>query len=389
MSTQASTSRSIEIDFIRGLALLFIVVDHVNGSVLGQYTLRNFAACDAAEAFVFLSGYSATAAYLAIEARKDPRTAQLRFLRRGWEIYRAFIITALLMFTCGLILSRLAVAPPALEATEIAALVASPFATMMEVVLLARQPYVADILPMYMLFMMAVPVSIGVAKRSPYGFLLTSIVLWLMAPWLGKALPSASEYGWTFNPFAWQLMFALGLLARLRPDAVLPESPAKRRLVTWLAVGMTVVGIVLSYLWLRPQVFESIVSDGMRQQFMLADKPTLAAARLASFLGIAWLVYVLGSRGWFRQLAQSMGPVVQIGKRSLFGFVVGSVISVGIEGMTYSLGAGAPVKSVALFGDICAVALLLCAGVVWDRVKTKSARRLRASEPPTYSRGAE
>ncbi|CAG9183080.1 OpgC domain-containing protein [Cupriavidus pampae] len=361
--------RNIEIDFIRGLALLFIVVDHVDGSVLGQFTLRNFAACDAAEAFVFLSGYSAAAAFQAIAERKDPRTAQRRFLRRGWEIYRAFIVTALLMLACGLILTRLAVPPPALDATEIAAFLASPFSTLIEVVTLARQPYVADILPMYMLFMLAVPVSIGFATRSPYGFLVTSVVLWALAPWLGKALPTTTEFGWTFNPFAWQLLFALGLLARLRPDAVLPDSPGKRRTITWLAVAMTLFGIVVSYLWMRPELFEAIAPEWLRQELSFGEKKSsLAAIRLASFLGIAWLVYLLGTRGWFHHLALALRPVAQIGKRSLFCFVIGSVISIGIEGMTYAFGGGYPAKSVALFGDICAVALLLCAGVIWDRI---------------------
>lgn len=369
--------RNVEIDFIRGLALLFIVVDHVDGSVLGQYTLRNFAACDAAEAFVFLSGYSAAAAFQAIADRKDPRTAQRRFLRRGWEIYRAFIVTALLMLACGLILTRLAVPPPALDATEIAAFLASPFSTLIEVATLARQPYVADILPMYMLFMLAVPASIGFARRSPYGFLVISVVLWAMAPWLGKALPSTAEFGWTFNPFAWQLLFALGLLARLRPDAVLPDSAGKRRMITWCAVAMTLFGIVVSYLWMRPELFEAIAPDWLRQELAFGEKKSsLAAIRLASFLGVAWLVYVLGARGWFHQLALTLRPVAQIGKRSLFCFVVGSVISIGIEGMTYSLGGGFPAKSVALFGDICAVALLLCAGVVWDRVVTRRRAQL-------------
>jgi uncharacterized membrane protein len=37
-----NNQRRTEVDLIRGIALLFIVVDHVNGSVLADYTIRNF-----------------------------------------------------------------------------------------------------------------------------------------------------------------------------------------------------------------------------------------------------------------------------------------------------------------------------------------------------------
>ncbi len=50
--------RDLRADVFRGLALWFIFIDHVPGNVLGGFTLRNFALCDAAEAFVLLTGYA-------------------------------------------------------------------------------------------------------------------------------------------------------------------------------------------------------------------------------------------------------------------------------------------------------------------------------------------
>lgn len=58
--------RDERVDFFRGLALVFIFWDHIPGSVFGDVTVRNFGLSDAAEIFVFLAGYSAGAAYVAL-----------------------------------------------------------------------------------------------------------------------------------------------------------------------------------------------------------------------------------------------------------------------------------------------------------------------------------
>ena len=50
--------RDLRADVFRGLALWFIFIDHIPDNWLGHATLRNFALCDATEAFVLLAGYA-------------------------------------------------------------------------------------------------------------------------------------------------------------------------------------------------------------------------------------------------------------------------------------------------------------------------------------------
>ncbi|MBB5390963.1 hypothetical protein HDC89_001116 [Herbaspirillum sp. SJZ102] len=95
--------RSLEVDFFRGVVLLMIVVDHISGSMLGQFTLQRFAIFDATEVFVFLAGYATAAAYTAIAAEKGDGAARWRFLRRGWQLYRSFLLTVALMLAMGLL----------------------------------------------------------------------------------------------------------------------------------------------------------------------------------------------------------------------------------------------------------------------------------------------
>lgn len=62
-ATSSGAQRDLRIDFFRGLALLFIFIDHVPDNVLARFTLRNFGFADAAEVFVLLAGFSAVLAY--------------------------------------------------------------------------------------------------------------------------------------------------------------------------------------------------------------------------------------------------------------------------------------------------------------------------------------
>ena len=62
-STARRSGRDLRIDFFRGLALIFIFIDHSPGNALAAMTLHSFGFADAAEVFVLLAGYSATLAY--------------------------------------------------------------------------------------------------------------------------------------------------------------------------------------------------------------------------------------------------------------------------------------------------------------------------------------
>ncbi|WP_231908102.1 MULTISPECIES: OpgC domain-containing protein [Cupriavidus] len=370
------SQRRTEIDLIRGIALIFIVVDHVNGSVLGDYTIRNFVLFDAAEIFVFLAGYSAASAYLAMEARHGAGIAGSRLRRRSWVIYQAFLLTAVLMLVFGLLLAACRIPAPAIRSTEALVFQAHPVTTLLELVSLSRQPFVSDVLPMYAVFIGLAPLAVRAARARPLAFVGCSVALWLMAPVLTPLLPSSEGTGWSFNPFAWQLMFGLGLLSRLRPDVMLPQRVLGRSLLTAVAIGITLCSVLLAYLWMRPHVYEPWLPAWVPVLAFPLPKQSLAALRLVSFLGIAWLVYLAARAGWVARLAQWMGPVVQIGRHSLFCFVFGASLSVVIEGFTYGVAGGRPPRPVALTGDLIAVALLLGIGGWWGR--RKEARRLAA-----------
>jgi hypothetical protein len=59
----SSNERELRLDLFRGLALWLIFIDHVSPDLLTWFTIRNYGFSDAAEIFIFISGYTAAYVY--------------------------------------------------------------------------------------------------------------------------------------------------------------------------------------------------------------------------------------------------------------------------------------------------------------------------------------
>ncbi len=70
---------------------------------------------------------------------------------------------------------------------------------------------------MYSVFALAVPVIVPLAQRKPIIAMFGSLLLWLASMPLLQLLPGIYGETWSFNPFAWQLMFMTGILVRTQP----------------------------------------------------------------------------------------------------------------------------------------------------------------------------
>jgi len=74
--------RDLRLDFFRGLSLLMIFIDHIPGNFLSHLTLHSIAFSDAAEVFVFISGYAAALAYGRLFTSKGFRIAVVHIYHR-------------------------------------------------------------------------------------------------------------------------------------------------------------------------------------------------------------------------------------------------------------------------------------------------------------------
>ncbi|WP_296659247.1 OpgC domain-containing protein [Paraburkholderia sp.] len=316
------SSRLVELDFFRGLVLLVIVVDHIGGSILSRFTLHTYALCDAAEVFVFLGGYASATAWAALCARRTEAAARQRFIRRAFEIYRAFVVTALLMLLVSAILVACDITAPNLTVTDLDDLAFAPAAALSDIVLLRRQPYLAGVLPMYAWFALAAPLALPLAYKKPWWLLALSLALWGLAPLATPWLPHAAGTQWDFNPFGWQLMFVFGVIARAQP--VFQRVSAHR--LGWIVTLAALAIVVACAAWrLSPgnAVFDSDL------------KRNLAWFRALNFLGIAWLTAHTVRLGWTKRLACALPWIGLVGRKGLLSFVAGAVISLVIDSLLY------------------------------------------------------
>ncbi|MGF6971165.1 hypothetical protein OKW43_008260 [Paraburkholderia sp. WC7.3g] len=354
------STRSTSVDFLRGLALIAITLDHVSHSALSHLTLHTYAFCDAAEVFVFLGGYASAAAYCALTARGGAAQAQRRFLKRSGEIYRGYLLTAALMLLCGLTMIALHIHTAVLTYTDAPLFLVRPFQTLLDIATLRRQPDLAAVLPMYIGFALCVPLVAPVVRRQPATALLASLALWLCAPSLAHLLPSADPIGWSFDPFAWQLMFMLGMLCRLHPvSAVFQASRAGLRL-TWIAL---VVALAFA-------TYRLLIENQPEPGYL---KQHLSSLRVVSFISIAWLVAQLSRLGWIDRLAAALPPVVTVGRQGLTCFVWGTLISIVAD---TALQVAAPAfhtrtqaVAAALSADLLTVAAVLAVAIATARLK--------------------
>ncbi|HEY0185646.1 MAG TPA: OpgC domain-containing protein, partial [Rhodopila sp.] len=148
-----SAARDLRVDFFRGLALWWIFTDHIPGDVLSDFSLRNFAMCDATEVFVLLAGYGAGLSYGMKLPRYGYVSTAADVLKRVWTLYVAHIFLFML-FTAQVTYSATALNRlNYLEETRLDVLGDDPYRSILEALLLRFQPSLLNILPLYVVLM--------------------------------------------------------------------------------------------------------------------------------------------------------------------------------------------------------------------------------------------
>jgi hypothetical protein len=343
---QGKSQRLVELDFFRGLVLMIIVVDHIGGSMVSRFTLHSFALNDAAEVFVFLGGFATATAYVSLAERRSESAARRRFVKRAFELYRAFLVTAVLMLAASFLLRPFFGHAPNLALHDLDNLVAEPMASVAQILMFERQPYLAAVLPMYALFALAVPLMLPLARSKPWILLGLSLGLWACAAQIGEYLPSVDDNLWDFNPAAWQLMFVLGVLARCQP--VYQRVSAHRfGWVVSVSAAALIAGMAYYKLLVLPPVLES------------AFKRDLAGPRIVNFLAIAWIAANLARYGVVKAAATRLPWIGALGRDGMVAFVAGAVISLVVDSVLFTLTDGLINVPAGLAADAIAIGALL------------------------------
>src|SRR5262244_3799529 len=245
--------RELRLDLFRGLALWLIFIDHLPPSLLTWFTIRNYGFSDATEIFIFISGYTAAFVYGRAMLESGLVVAAARILRRAWQIYVAHVF----LFTIFLAeISYVATSfenPLYSEEMGIMDFLKQPDVTIVQALLLRFRPVNMDVLPLYIVLMLALPVILALMRWKPDVTLALSALLYAVTWEFDLYFTSYPNGYWTFNPMAWQLLFVFGAWCALGGAKRMSRILASN-VTLWVCVVYLVFAFYVTLTWYVPQM---------------------------------------------------------------------------------------------------------------------------------------
>ena len=312
--------RDLRLDLFRGLANWAIFVDHVPNNAIAWITARNYGFSDAAELFVFVSGYTVAFVYARMARARGFFAAALGVLGRAWQLYIAYILLFVFyVVTIGYVAQRYGHAH-LLDEFNIRLLIRDPVEFLKHGLLLEYKPLNLDVLPLYIALMIAFPPLLWVLMRWPNVALAISAGVYVAAQVWGWNLRAYPAGHWYFNPFAWQFLFVIGAWVAVG------GATAARTLIysrtTLAAACLFLLFAAIVTLAARTGHAEMIV-EPVRSLFVPNNKTHLAPYRVVHFLALAIVVSRLIPKEAPFLSAPWLRPLRLCGERSLEVFCVG------------------------------------------------------------------
>lgn len=338
--------RDLRLDFFRGIAMFIILMAHTPGNFLTSWIPARWGFSDATEIFVFCSGMASAIAFGRGYDTVGWRLATVRVGFRVWQVYWAHVglFFATLALTVALTDSGLGVRNywgqlnlwPVFVESE---LWENPN-ILLSFMTLRYVPNYFDILPMYMIVLLLMPIIMALAKVNKWLVAAFILGVWTLAQrslleqlglsqfYIGFPAEPWSDRPWFFNPFGWQLIFFTGF-AFMR--GWLPKPPVNKGLILFAAF-LVLANIPLSNIGVREFGFDW-AKDIRILIKPLIDKSSFGVLRYVHFLALAYLCWVAagdkgnnllprGKTALASVWAKCLAIILKVGQQSLAVFVV-------------------------------------------------------------------
>ncbi|NRB03171.1 MAG: OpgC domain-containing protein [Rhodobacteraceae bacterium] len=335
--------RDLRLDFFRGIAMFIILMAHTPRNFFTSWIPARWGFSDATEIFVFCSGMASAIAFGKAFELAGWRMGTARVSFRVWQVYWAhvglfFATLALVSFLTSLDLtSRNYIGQLNLWRFYAEVDTGTVSDLIVRFMTLRYVPNYFDILPMYMVVLVLMPVVMALARVN----------LWLVAAFIGGtwllgqraiaeatglphlALPAdpSSDRTWFFNPFGWQLIFFTGFAFM---KGWIPKPPVTPLLIG-IALFLVLANIPLSNIGVREFGFDW-ARDWRKENTEWITKSDFGILRYVHFLALAYLAWVLagdkgnnllpGSGALGRVWARLLKIILKVGQQSLAVFVV-------------------------------------------------------------------
>jgi hypothetical protein len=348
------TERDLRLDLFRGIALWLIFLDHIPTNIVNWVTIRNYGFSDAAEIFIFISGYTAAFVYGRSMRDRGFLISSARILKRAWQIYVAHI------FLFVIYIAEIAYVTASFEnplfAEEANALdfLKQPDVTIIQALLLKFKPSNMDVLPLYIVLLLLFSPILWLLIRNATLALATSVILYALTWEFGWNLPSYPSGHWWFNPFAWQLLFVFGAWCALggadRLARVL-RSP----ITLWIAIAYLVFAFGIVMTWHIPRL-AFLVPRWLTEWMYPIDKVNLDVLRFAHFLALAAVTVHFVPRTWPALKSPWFKPAIVCGQHSLEIFCLGVFLAFAAHFATVEISGGILMQ---IFNSIAGILIMI------------------------------
>jgi hypothetical protein len=369
-------ARDARIDIVRGAGVLMIALDHLAGTIdrvapagftVPFITWSRVGWSSAAEFFVFFSGYLIGLVYSSTLEARGPLMLQARAVHRSWQIYAANVLTALIVLL--LLYATPIGSSQMIDAANFARLLAGDGAGWVSFLTLQQAPMFFEILQLYVLLILLAPAVLLLARANVVVAFAASIAVWLVV----QVNPGINIPGWTFNPFAWQLVFVLGMLfSSTRAFEKIEASVPRGTLFVVCAAFICVAGLikVVDKAGIALPLLGQIDVPGI-------DKQTLGPLRLTHFLLSVILIMEILPRSGRLLASLPARSVAGIGQYSLECFCMSTILVYTCSGLLVNT-ASVTTASVLLGGIALVVLLCLFAAfMAWVRREPWRGDRVR------------
>jgi hypothetical protein len=310
--------RDLRIDFLRGVAILSMVVNHLECRSYFNNITQGHIYASSAEGFVFLSGFVLGFVTLQRINKIGLTSAMQKLLERAKILYfTSFILIA------GL--GLLSVFAPGMTRPSFDRAPGEWWQILLAAATLHLAPPIVDILQLYVLCLLASPAIFWLLRRGLLLPLLTaSWTLW----WIQQVHP----YSFSLQPLdrahpyfvfsTWQILYVHGVAAGYHKDKLaktwkrLPKIPV---LLGMLAI--VIAALVTAHFDLQLGTWPEKVQD-RALWLRLTDRSINGPIRLVTLLGLFSLMFMAVDRFWI-PLNKTLGKLlIPLGQNSLYVYII-------------------------------------------------------------------
>lgn len=370
--------RELRLDLFRGLALWLIFVDHLPPNLFTWLTIRNYGFSDATEIFIFISGYTAAFVYGRAMTDRGFVVASARILKRVWQIYVAHVF----LFTIFLAeISYVATSfenPLYTEEMGILDFLKQPDVTIVQALLLKFRPVNMDVLPLYIVLMLFLPLILWLMRRKPDLTLGLSVVIYAITWEFDLNLPAYPSGVWFFNPFAWQLLFVFGAWCALG-GAKRMAPLLSSRILLGICIAYLLAAFFVTLTWHVPRLGH-FVPRIIEQWMYPINKTDLDVLRFMHFLALAAVAVRFLPSNWSGLRSPWLKPAILCGQHSLEIFCIGVFLAFAGHFVLAEVSGGALIHFVVSLSGIVIMSAAAAVFSWYKRVAAKSGKDAKSAE---------